>query len=108
MGRTFAGVFLGLAVGVVGVGTLISDYTAPGMIALVVSALVVLGFVASRARSSRSDSSGGGIFHGGAEGSAGGHGSGDNDGGNGGDGGGDGGGSDGGGGFDGGGGGGGG
>ena len=82
MNSTLAGVCLGLAVGLIGVGTLISGYVVPGIIALVVLAFVVLGFVASRARSSRLGSSGGGIFYGGTAGSAGGHG-GDNDGGNG-------------------------
>ena len=94
--RTFLGICLGLAIGLIGVGTLISGYAVPGVIAFVIAALVVLGFVASRTRSLRSDSSGGGSFYGGAAGSAGVYGDGSNDGGNGGyDAGGDGGSSDG-------------
>jgi hypothetical protein len=103
MDRTLLGICLGLATGLIGVGTMISGYAVQGVIALVLAALVVLGFVASRARNPRSDSSGGGSFYGGAAGSAGVYGDGSNDGGNGGsDGGGDGGssGGGGGGGFD--------
>ena len=67
-----------------GVALLFFGYVAPGIVILVISAVVALGFIASRTRDPRPSGAGRGSSYGGAAGSAGGYGDGDNGGGDGG------------------------
>ena len=64
-----------------GVALLFFGYVAPGIVILVISAVVALGFIASRTRDPRPSGAGRGSFSGGAAVSAGGYGDGDNGGG---------------------------
>ncbi|MDQ4082963.1 MAG: hypothetical protein M3117_00985 [Actinomycetota bacterium] len=64
-----------------GLALLFFGYVAPGIVILVISAVVALGFIASRTRDPRPSGAGRGSFYGGAAGSAGGYGDGDNGGG---------------------------
>ena len=64
-----------------GVALLFFGYVAPGIVILVISPIVALGFIASRPRDPRPSGGGRGSFYGGAASSTGGYGDGDNGGG---------------------------
>ncbi len=74
MNRVFLGLGLSVVVDVLGVALLVFGYVALGVVVLVISTLVVLGFIASRRQSSRPSCSNRGSFYGGTAGSAGGYG----------------------------------